>query len=145
MPTRAELESIARRWIDLWCAPLNHAAFDRLHADDFEDCAAAGRSPDKRGFAAGLADMIAAFPDLKTGVEDLVVDEAKSRVAVRWSAFGTNLGPYLGAEPTGQVTRIAGIEIIEIRGGRIERRWGEWDYAPPRATPSRRNTRSDGD
>ena len=131
MTSRADLESAARRWIALWCAPVDWDAFERLHADDFQDHAAAGRPSDRRGFASGLADMVAAFPDLEAVVEDLVVDEAAGRVAVRWSAVGTNRGAYMGAEATGLRTTIAGIEIIDIRDGSVVRRWGEWDYRPP--------------
>jgi len=125
--SRAELESIARKWISLWCAPVDWGLFDRLHADDFEDCSAAGRDPTKEAFADGLADLVAAFPDLQTTVEDLVIDETTSRVAVRWSAIGTNRSAFLGTGPTGRRVAITGIEIIESAGGRIVRRWGEWD------------------
>ena len=101
--------------------------FERLHAEAFEDCSSAGRSATKQGFAQGLAEFIEAFPDLQTRVEDLVVDEAASLVAVRWSAQGTNRAAFLGIGPTRRLTSITGIEIIEIRDGQITRRWGEWD------------------
>ena len=83
MVDRAELESIARQWISLWCAPVDWELFDRLHADDFVDCSAAGRETNKEAFADALADLMAAFPDLETRVDDLVVDETASKVAVR--------------------------------------------------------------
>lgn len=127
--TRTELEALATNWVSLWCAPIDRDLFDRLHADDFEDCASAGRPPTKQGFAAGLAEWAEAFPDVVTRVEQLVVDEAAATVAVRWSATGTNRKAYLGVGPTQRVTYIAGIEIIEVRGGRIVRRWGEWDIS----------------
>jgi steroid delta-isomerase-like uncharacterized protein len=135
MNGRAELESITRRWIALWCAPVDWEAFDRLHADAFEDCASAGRPSDKAGFATGLEKLIQAFPDLHARVEDLVIDEVASRVAVRWSAEGTNRAAYLGAGPTGRATPITGIEIIEVRDGRIVRRWGEWDITAHTGRP----------
>jgi predicted ester cyclase len=69
------------------------------------------------------------FPDLRTTVDDLVVDVASARVAVRWTARGTNLGRYFGVGPTARATRITGIEIIEIANGRVTRRWGEWDLS----------------
>jgi len=126
-PSRAELESIARQWISLWCAPVDWGLFDRLHADDFEDCSPAGRDPSKEAFADGLADLMAAFPDLRTTVDDLVIDETTSRVAVRWSSVGTNRSAFLGVGPTGRQVAFTGIEIIEVADGRIVRRWGEWD------------------
>lgn len=132
MAQRAQLEATARKWISLWCAPLDWALFDRLHADDFEDRSPAGRGPTKEDFAYGLAELVGAFPDLQTTVDDLVIDEATSRVAVRWSALGTNRIAFLGIGPTGRETPITGIEIVEIREGRVVLRWGEWDISAHR-------------
>lgn len=132
MTGRAELEAVAGAWISLWCAPVDWELFDRLHADDFEDCSAAGRETTKAAFATGLADLLRAFPDLQTRVDDLVVDVDTGRVAVRWSALGTNRRRFLDVGPTDRPTPFAGIEIIEVRGGRIVRRWGEWDISTHR-------------
>ena len=117
MTEREKLSEIARRWISLWSVPVDWALFDALHADDFEDCSSAGRPATKEGFARGLRELTRAFPDLRTVVEDLVVDTERRLVAVRWSATGTNRAPYLGTGPTHRPTRITGIEIIEVRGG----------------------------
>jgi steroid delta-isomerase-like uncharacterized protein len=127
--TRTELEMIARQWISLWCAPVDWSLFDRLHADNFEDCSAAGRDTAKEAFADSLADLMAVFPDLQTEVNDLAVDEAAGKVAVRWSSTGTNRATFLGIGPTGRATSITGIEIIEVKYGRVVRRWGEWDIS----------------
>ena len=126
---RSQLESVARQWISLWCAPVDWGLFDRLHADDFVDCSAAGRDPTKEAFADALADFVAAFPDLRTQVDDLVIDEYADRVAVRWSSTGTNRTPFLGIGPTERQVIITGIEIIQVSQGRIARRWGEWDIS----------------
>ena len=132
MSEREALARVAREWVELWTAPVDWAAFDRLHADDFEDCAAAGRPPTKQGFASGLERMLAAFPDLRTTADDVVVDVAAARVAVRWRARGTNRARYLDIGPTQRPTTITGIEIIEIRAGRVVKRWGEWDITDHR-------------
>jgi len=127
MSTRANLESIARKWITLWCFPVDWELFDQLHAEQFEDCSSAGRPATKKGFAQGLATLTRAFPNLQTTVEGLVIDKIKSQVAVMWSSRGTNKTKFLGVGPTDQLTVITGIEIIEIQDDRIVRRWGEWD------------------
>jgi steroid delta-isomerase-like uncharacterized protein len=132
MPSRTELETIAKDWISLWCAPVDWELFDRLHADDFEDCSAAGRETSKAAFAGALADLMEAFPDLETRVDDLVVDTSTLRVGVRWSSVGTNRRRFLGFGPTYRPTSITGIEIIDVRSGRIVRRWGEWDIGANR-------------
>jgi steroid delta-isomerase-like uncharacterized protein len=107
--------------------PVDWELYDRLHSDDFKDCASAGRATTKAAFGDALRDFVTAFPDLVATVEDLVVDEEMNRVAVRWSASGTNTSRYLGVGPTNKKTHITGIEIIEILDGRIVKRWGEWD------------------
>ena len=123
------LEAIARRWVSLWTAPVDWQLFDELHAEGFVDASSAGRPADRQGFAAGLRAFLAAFPDVQTVVEDLVVDAAASKVAIRWRALGTNASRYLGAGPTNRATLITGIEIIQVEGGVITRRWGEWDIS----------------
>ncbi len=127
MSDRDAMTLIARRWISLWTVPVDWAAFDVLHADDFEDASSEGRPGTKAGFAQGLLELVDAFPDLQTNVEDLVIDTQERRVAIRWSATGVNKARYLGVGPTDKLTHITGIEIIEIRDDRIVRRWGEWD------------------
>lgn len=131
--SREQLADIAIRWVSLWTAPVDWALFDALHADDFEDGASAGRAASKAAYAQGLREFMAAFPDARTQVDDLVVDRERQQVAVRWSMVGTNRLPYLGLDATQRQTRIRGIEIIHIAGGRIRRRWGEWDISDHRA------------
>lgn len=126
MDDRSELARIAERWISLWTVPVDRALFDALHAEEFVDESPAGRPPTKAGFAAGLEELTRAFPDLRTAVEGLVIDSETRQVAVRWSARGTNRQRFLGIGPTGRPTRMTGIEIVEVRDGRIVRRWGEW-------------------
>ena len=127
MSDREAMALIARRWISLWTMPVDWAASDALHADDFEDALSAGRPGTREGFARGLRDLVDAFPDLQARVDDLVIDLPQRKIAVRWSAEGTNRARYLGVGPTNRLTRITGVEIIEVRDDRIVRRWGEWD------------------
>jgi steroid delta-isomerase-like uncharacterized protein len=132
VPQRVAFEELARAWISLWRVPVDWKLFDRLHADDFEDCSAAGRQTTKAAFAGALVELVEAFPDLCAQVDDLVVDLDRSRVAIRWSATGTNRRRFLGIGPTGRPTAMTGIEIVEVSDGRIVRRWGEWDITAHR-------------
>ncbi|HET7903970.1 MAG TPA: ester cyclase [Candidatus Eisenbacteria bacterium] len=126
-PPRHELEEIARRWIEEIWRPGDLATFDELHAPGFRDRSAGGRGDTRNDYRRMLADFYVAFPDFRTTIEDLVADEARGTVAIRWTAAGTHRGAYLGAAPTGRAMRFAGIEIIRVAEGRIVERWGEWD------------------
>ena len=98
-----------------------------LHAPDFADRSTAGRGADNAAYKAGIAELYAAFPDWEATTEDLVVDVAAGKVAVRWSAVGTHMAPYLGRAATWRRIEFSGIEIIWISAGLIRERWGEWD------------------
>lgn len=130
--SREQLAAIATRWVSLWTAPVDWQLFDALHAEDFEDGASAGREATRAAYAQGLREFMAAFPDARTQVDDLVIDVERQQVAVRWSSVATNRLPYLGLDATHRATRIRGIEIIRIGAGRIRRRWGEWDISDHR-------------
>lgn len=125
--SRHELEKIARRWIEEIWRPGDLATFDELHAPEFRDRSAAGRGDTRDDYRRMLADFYVAFPDFHAIAEDLVADEARGTVAIRWTATGTHRGAYLGVAPTGRATRFAGIEIVRVERGRIVERWGEWD------------------
>ncbi len=123
----AELVQLAKRWIEEGWRQGNAAMVDELHSADFVDRASAGRAADREGFKQGIISLYQAFPDFRAQVEDLVVDEARQMVAVRWTALGTHQGKYMGAQPTGRQIRFQGIEIIRVADGKIAERWGEWD------------------
>lgn len=124
-----ELKQLTERWISLWTTPVDWALFDRIHAASFEDCSSAGRSAGKTGFAQGLREFTDAFPDLNTKVDDLIVEPESGKIAVRWTATGTNARRFHGIGPTNRVTEIRGIEIIHVVNGKIVKRWGEWDIS----------------
>lgn len=124
---REELERITREWISIWQNPVDWDLFHCLHGDDFEDLSPGDRASNKEAFAYGIKELLRAFPDLKTNVEDMVVDEMGQQVAVRWSSVGINRERYLGTGPTNRKTVITGIEILKFSSGKIQKRWGEWD------------------
>ena len=124
---RPDLEQVARRWIEEIWRPGDLSTFDALHAPDFRDRSAAGRGDTRDDFRVMLHEFYAAFPDFRAEIEDLIVDEARGMVAIRWTARGTHGGPYLGVAPTKRRIHFAGIEIIRVSGGSILERWGEWD------------------
>ena len=66
-----------------------------------------------------------AFPDLRITVEDQLAEGDK--VATRWSARGTHQGELFGVPPTGKESRVSGITIDRISGGKIVESHDNWD------------------
>jgi len=122
-----KLKKIAERWIEEGWQRGNIDIVDELHSPAFVDHDSAGRPSDREGFKRGIQALYSGFPDLHCIVEDLVVDVASEKVAVRWSGKGTHKGEFFGFDPTGKKIRFKGIEIIHLHNGRITDRWGEWD------------------
>jgi len=124
------LRAVALRWMKLHEAhrrPGFEEEFAALHAADFQDLSPAGRASGGDALKQGLVEWYRAFPDLEVQVDDLVVDEAQGKVAIRWSAQGTHRGAFLGVAATGGRIGFRGIELITVARGALVERWGEWD------------------
>jgi steroid delta-isomerase-like uncharacterized protein len=122
-----EIYTIARRWIECGWQKGQSEVVDELHAPNFVDHNPAGRGSDNHGFKEGIVQLYAAFPDFYARIEDILIDAAQGKAAVRWTATGTHRGAFMGCDPTGRVIRFKCIEIIRIDNGRIAERWGEWN------------------
>jgi steroid delta-isomerase-like uncharacterized protein len=71
------------------------------------------------GVRAYFTELFAAFPDLALTVRSKV--EQDDRVAVHWTATGTMTGPLWGVQPTGARIDFEGIDLLQVRDGRIVR------------------------
>jgi steroid delta-isomerase-like uncharacterized protein len=91
-------------------------------------------APDGRGRFYGLQDepnpreevreffiqLFDAFPDFRLEIRDLVVEG--DRAAVHWGATGTFTGgPFLGLRPTGKRLELEGMDLVQVRDGKIAR------------------------
>lgn len=104
----------------------DYAAVERLiaprytiHSDPGD--AWEGQSLDRQAYIERVGFSRTAFPDLRFEMHDLVA--AGDRVAVRWSAAGTQLGALPGLAASGRRLRFAGQSIYELRGGQIAGHW----------------------
>lgn len=61
------------------------------------------------------------FPDVRYRIEDLIREG--DRVAVRWSATGTQLGAFGPIPPTGRSVTWSGIHIFRVREGSFVEYW----------------------
>jgi steroid delta-isomerase-like uncharacterized protein len=73
------------------------------------------------GVRIGIAELRAAFPDLRVSIDDVVA--AEDRVVHRFTLVGTQMGPYLGLPPTGRPVKATGIALDRVAGGKLAERW----------------------
>jgi predicted ester cyclase len=66
-----------------------------------------------------------AFPDLHFVLEDVVSDA--DRVAVRWTATGTQNGPFFDLAPTGRPARWTGMDMVRLDRGLLVELWANAD------------------
>ncbi|MEO6302862.1 MAG: ester cyclase [Bacteroidia bacterium] len=69
--------------------------------------------------------VIAAFPDVKWTIEDIIAEGDK--VMVRWSWVGTNTSPFRGIPATNQKTVDSAIAIYRFSEDKIEQAWIQGD------------------
>ena len=137
-------------WIDLIgliteCrrAAVNHAAtmrstyerisagdldgFATLVADDFvEHDKVPGLPPTKDGMLDYFRMLLAAFPDMRLDVEDLIADEDKT--VARVTATATHQGEFMGVAATGKRAQIQLIDIMRFDDqGLVSEHWGVAD------------------
>ena len=72
-----------------------------------------------------VAGLLIAFPDLHFTINDQFASGKK--VSTRWTAKGTNTGPFGGMQATGKAVEIEGLIIDRVINGKVEERWELWD------------------
>lgn len=120
--------SLMRRWYrEVWRERKNDTIRELLAPD----AALQGQTgPDEKivgpeGFAAFAETIRTAFPDTEVEIEDIFAVDDK--VAVRWVATGTHMGPCFGVDASGARVRICGTTIVRILNGKIVEAWDNWD------------------
>ncbi|HEX6849157.1 MAG TPA: ester cyclase [Chitinophagaceae bacterium] len=71
------------------------------------------------------AGLLVAFPDLQFTINDQFTSGEK--VATRWTARGTNTGPFGEMQATGKAVEIEGLIIDQVANGKVAKRWEIWD------------------
>jgi predicted ester cyclase len=110
-----------------------HAFYERYigrcNAHDFEGLGEfvardVGNTPGGlAGYVDGLRAVVAAFPDYRWTVEEVVAEEG--RIAARLTGRGTHLGPFRGVPPTGRVVETQELAMYRVADGRIAAVWGD--------------------
>ena len=100
-----------------------------LYAVDYEGvdigCGSIQRGPEAAGEC--LAGYWQAFPDLRIGADDTVVQG--DRVAVAWRARGTHRGTFMSIPATGRRVTLRGVSLLILDAGKLRRATHVWDVA----------------
>jgi len=84
-----------------------------------------------REYGGTVTDYRAAFPDLHTTLEDVLVDG--DRVVVRGTDRGTHRGDFMGIPASGREVTTTWIEIFRMENGKAAEGWLESDSATLRS------------
>jgi steroid delta-isomerase-like uncharacterized protein len=118
---------IEQTWLAAW--DLGEVeALDTLLSPDYRRISGTGEGQSLADFKASIVTTRAAFPDLKTIIDEIVVDG--DRAAVRWHSIGTHRHPFLGVPPTNREIIVSGATFAHFNGTHIAQEYVTWD---PRA------------
>ncbi|AJE38738.1 ester cyclase [Streptomyces nodosus] len=76
-------------------------------------------------FKAAILSTRAAFPDLTTTIDDIVVEG--DRAAVRWHSSGTHVNSFLGVPPTKRRVEVSGATFARFESDRVVEEHVTWD------------------
>jgi predicted ester cyclase len=86
-----------------------------------------GGPPGPETWKEAIAFYRGSFADLSYTIEDLFA--AGDKVAVRWTAEGTDSIGFMGRAPTGVTASVSGITIYRLEAGKLAEHWDEFDLA----------------
>jgi len=120
-----ENKTIVRRFEELFNEKQVDRADEFVARDYIDHAAQPGQAPGLDGAKQKWAMYIAAIPDLRVPIEDIVAEGDK--VVVRWTAEGTQRGELLGIPPAGKRLRFSGISIYRLAEGQVAEVWEQFD------------------
>jgi steroid delta-isomerase-like uncharacterized protein len=121
-----ENKAIARRFAEEILNEKKLERADEIMAQDYIDHGAMPeQAPGLQGFKSKVSMWVGAAPDLRVRMGDMFAEG--DRVAVRWSAEGTQSGNLMGIPASGKHFRFNGMSIFRIAAGKVAEQWEEWD------------------
>jgi steroid delta-isomerase-like uncharacterized protein len=118
-------KALVRSYYDRVLAGRDASVLEDLLDPEFISHGPGGATAGVEGYTTAVAQTHAAFPDLVVTIHDQVAEADK--VVTRWSATGTQTGPYVGVPASHQVVTVSGIHIHRLRDGRFLEHWEEID------------------
>lgn len=123
-PSEAEL----RTFMDEVFNKGNLAHADQMMAPDYkEGNPSPGQEPGIEGFKKWVTQFRASFPDLKTEVSQVIIDDDWAAVHIRQT--GTHKGSIMGEKPTGNLVDVRGVDLVRFVDGKAVEHWGYYEEA----------------
>jgi steroid delta-isomerase-like uncharacterized protein len=118
-----EAKAVVRRAFEEVANKGDMTTVDEIIAPEFvrHDLAGGPETHGPDGVKLLITGLRTAFPDLQTTIDDIFSDGEK--VVVRFTARGTQSGPFQGMAPTGREATWAGVNIYRVSGGQIRETW----------------------
>ena len=119
-----------REYLQKWVDSLNSGDVSAADEVFHEDCVIhingnAQRDLSVQNFKQMVSGLLAAFPDLHFTIDDQF--SSGDKVSTRWTANGTNTGPFGELPATGKKIEIEGLIIDQLVDEKVIRRWELWD------------------
>ncbi|MCW5889118.1 MAG: ester cyclase [bacterium] len=127
---------LVRRWFEEVWNQRRLASIDELADPDCVGHSENGRLEGIDAWRAMFDAFIAAMPDLRATVEDVLVDG--DRVSVRWSFTGTHTAALQDIPPTNRAIHARGTTWFRVADGRLVEAWDTWNQGALLASLARR-------
>jgi steroid delta-isomerase-like uncharacterized protein len=119
-------KAIVHRYVEEGYNACNMAVIDEVIAADFVNHDLAQPAVrDLQELKQLIMGQRAAFPDVRTTIEDLVAEG--DMVVKRFTVRGTHTGDFNGIPPTGKQFTLEGIDILRLVDGKIQEIWIGYD------------------
>jgi steroid delta-isomerase-like uncharacterized protein len=121
-----DIEQVRRFYEEAW-GQGKLDVIDELFAEEYvrHDLRPGDPPPGPRGMRQITSDFRAAFPDLRFELDLLIGD--RDFVVGRWTAVGTNTGPWDDVPPTGRAVTFSGVNIFRFEDGKVAEIWNHRD------------------
>jgi steroid delta-isomerase-like uncharacterized protein len=114
-----------KKWFDAFNAHNVDNMAATMDANYIEHSPAPGQAAGIDGFKKMMTEWLAAYPDMKGTVVDVIAEG--DRIGVLSRMEGTNSGPMMGMPATNKKVDVLGIDWMKISNGKVTEHWGYMD------------------
>ena len=122
---KSDAGAVARRWFEEVWNQRRVDLVDEMMTGESVGHLEGGDTKGSVAFRQHQAMFLAAVPDMRIEVEDVISEG--DRAAVRWRVQGTHSGNGLGLAPTQRRVDARGTTWLVIRDGKIVEGWDTWN------------------